>query len=610
MAAAASVRVISMPDAASAMEAGVAKRSIPTASLSFRHLAFDAALPGGGTKTILEPCSGHFEAGELVAIMGPSGCGKTTLLDILAMKKSAPHQGEVFVNGRPRNRALFQRIASYVGQEDRMPAHWTVREALEFNTRLKQLPGEDANDMIGGLLDAFGLAEVANVYIGDDRVRGISGGQRRRVSLARGVAAQASVMFCDEPTSGLSATDAEVCVESLRAIAKRMSVLVLVVIHQPRSEVAELFDTLVLLTSSPGRLCYSGPMRNAAAYFEACGLPIPERANATDIMLDHATPGAKRDESVKLVAAYDARLRQGVAAAVEVAVKTPGPTVQEMLQAAHGGPGRVRLGKYAVPFCTQFGVLLRRQLQVTFRNPAAVGLQIGMPLGMGVVLGALFQGIGHHDFGIAHLQFIFILLTMLSLQTLPLMPLLIDQRMYMKYETSEKLYAETACMLTTLCVTVPLSLIGAALQTAIIFLFSQMAADLFWPIMFWTLLLFFFFDAVFQCVAAVAPDAHQALTMALPFLVVFMLFNGVIVTRATAPFFLRWVFEICPNFYAMQALAVRMAKDAGPMGQMIVDGLGYEDGQQTTGIAVILTLTVVTRAFTCLAMKFLNNLKR
>merc|ERR1719282_2130094 len=135
---------------------------------------------------------------------------------------------------------------------------------------------------------------------------------------------------------------------------------------------------------------------------------------------------------------------------------------------------------------------------------------------------------------------------MLSLQSLPLMPLLIEERLYMKYETSEKLYAESAHILTTLCVTVPLSLLGATCQTLIIYAFSGLAYKFLPLVLGWTLLLFFFFDGIFQCVAAAAPDAQQAQTMATPFLVIFMLFNGTIVTRATAPAYLRWIFEVSP----------------------------------------------------------------
>merc|ERR1712107_923492 len=97
-----------------------------------------------------------------------------------------------------------------------------------------------------------------------------------------------------------------------------------------------------------------------------------------------------------------------------------------------------------------------------------------------------------------------------------------------KHETSERLYTEGAHILTTLCVTVPLSLTGAACQTLIIYAFSGLAYSLLPSILGWTLLLFGMFDALFQCVAAAAPDGQQAMTMATPFLVVFMLFNGLV----------------------------------------------------------------------------------
>merc|ERR1711972_414799 len=112
---------------------------------------------------------------------------------------------------------------------------------------------------------------------------------------------------------------------------------------------------------------------------------------------------------------------------------------------------------------------LRRKTLVTLRNPGAVGLQLGMPIVMGLVLGGIFKGIGDQAFGLPQISFIFILLTMLSLQSLPLMPLLIEERGFMKYETSEKLYTEAVHILTTLCITVPLSLIGATCQTLIIY---------------------------------------------------------------------------------------------------------------------------------------------
>merc|ERR1712066_1189667 len=142
-----------------------------------------------------------------------------------------------------------------------------------------------------------------------------------------------------------------------------------------------------------------------------------------------------------------------------------------------------------------------------------------------------------------------------------------EERGFMKYETSEKLYTEGVHILTTICVTVSLSLLGATCQTLIIYAMSGLAYKFLPLVLGWTLLLFFFFDAIFQCVAAAAPDGEQALTMATPFLVIFMLFNGSIVTRATAPVYLRWIFEVSPTNYALEAIVIPMAEAAGPSGQ-------------------------------------------
>merc|ERR1739838_283405 len=211
--------------------------------------------------------------------------------------------------------------------------------------------------------------------------------------------------------------------------------------------------------------------------------------------------------------------------------------------------------------------------------------------------------------GLPQISFIFILLTMLSLQSLPLMPLLIEERAFMKHETSEKLYTEAAHILTTLCVTTPLSLAGAACQTLIIYAMSGLPFK-FLPIVFgWTLLLFCFFDAIFQCVAAAAPDGQQAQTMATPFLVVFMLFNGSIVTRASAPIYLKWIFEISPTNYALQAIVLPMARDA-PNGQVYVDMMGYRTGQNLKGVALIVCMTVILRVLQVAALRFLNKLQR
>mmetsp|Transcript_132489 Transcript_132489/g.424063 ORF Transcript_132489/g.424063 Transcript_132489/m.424063 type:complete len:362 (-) Transcript_132489:353-1438(-) len=361
-------------------------------------------------------------------------------------------------------------------------------------------------------------------------------------------------------------------------------------------------------------MAYCGPMSKASSYVAACGYPIPDQANPTDLYLDLLTPGAEFDASDALVAAFTQRQKPDIDLVVKEAGTVIGHTTKGMLMAARelqGLEGKgVRFGAYAAPFYVQLRTLLSRKVRITLRNPGAIGMQILMPMITGVVVGTIFQGIGKIDFGIPQVLFIFILLTILSLQSLPLMPALIEERTFMKHETSERLYMESAHILATMLVTVPLSLIGAASQTLIIYAFAGLPSEFLPTILGWTLLLFFMFDALFQFVAAVAPDGEQAMTMATPWLVVFMLFNGVVVTKATAPIFLHWVFEISPTSYALQAIVLRMTESSGGENNFYVKSMGFQSGQDMQGIAVILCMTILLRLMHVLALRFLNNIQK
>lgn len=166
------------------------ERSWGMSDLVYKDLGFSIFLKKQKKeKVILEPVSGYIANGSLTAIMGPSGCGKSTLLDMLADKKTAAYTGEVQVNGRKRDH-LFPRITSYIPQADVMHAHLTVQETIAFNFRMKNSPPEYLTldlrlKTLDVVLEDVGLLSVKDSYIGSTEVRGISGGQKRRVTLAR-----------------------------------------------------------------------------------------------------------------------------------------------------------------------------------------------------------------------------------------------------------------------------------------------------------------------------------------------------------------------------------------------------------------------------------------
>ena len=156
-------------------------------------------------KTILSDVSGIVKAGELLALMGPSGSGKSTLLNVLAHRTAslkAQVAANIYINGSQANPKTFRRISAYVEQEDALVGSLTVRETLSFAARLslpKSVSKLERIQRIDALLTAFGLAGQANNLIGTPIRKGISGGQKRRVSVASQLITSPKLLFLDEP---------------------------------------------------------------------------------------------------------------------------------------------------------------------------------------------------------------------------------------------------------------------------------------------------------------------------------------------------------------------------------------------------------------------------
>jgi len=143
--------------------------------------------------------------------MGPTGCGKTSLLNVLAARVSSGGAastmltGSITVNGTPRRDEDFRRISAYVLQDDKMYPHLTVYETLMLAAHFYLPNGvsdEDKDAMVQNVIDELGLRKAKDTIIGDEKVRGVSGGERRRANIGAQLIADPAVLFLDEPTSG------------------------------------------------------------------------------------------------------------------------------------------------------------------------------------------------------------------------------------------------------------------------------------------------------------------------------------------------------------------------------------------------------------------------
>lgn len=268
----------------------------PTASiLEFQDISYTVLLkkifrPESkcSKKSILTNVSGFAKAGELTAIMGASGCGKTTLLDILADRISGANiTGSFMLDGVPVRRDVVRRMSAYVMQNDLMFAALTVRETIMYAAELR-LPSSVTKKQkaakVEGLIDLLGLRRVADSKIGDETVRGVSGGERKRVAIGVEMIGDPKVLFLDEPTSGLDSTNTYRVVQVIKNIAEKTSSIVIMVLHQPSFRVLDSLDRLLLLAA--GRTVFFAAPSQIPEYFTEFGFSPPAFANPTEFALD------------------------------------------------------------------------------------------------------------------------------------------------------------------------------------------------------------------------------------------------------------------------------------------------------------------------------------
>lgn len=255
------------------------------ASLQFEDVSY--TLPQHSFR-ILDNVSGSVQPGQLLAIMGASGSGKSTLLDILARRhKRGLVSGAILINGRTVSNSVFRRAAGYVDQEETLMSTLTVYETVYYSALLRlprEMTARAKHIRTLETLDELGILDIKDQYIGDSSKghRGISGGEKRRVSIACELVTSPSIIFLDEPTSGLDAYSALSVVEGLHRLAREYNRTVVFTIHQPRSNIVALFDKLIMLAK--GRVMYSGEMVACQQYFAEVGFPCPAGFNIADYL--------------------------------------------------------------------------------------------------------------------------------------------------------------------------------------------------------------------------------------------------------------------------------------------------------------------------------------
>ncbi|KAK0603587.1 hypothetical protein LWI29_006502 [Acer saccharum] len=276
--------------------------------------------------TILNDISGAVKPGRMTLLLGPPGSGKSTLLLALAGKldSNLEKSGNVTYNGHHLHEFHVQRTSAYISQTDNHIPELTVRETLDFAARyqgssegfagymkdlthlekerkIRPSPEIDAfmkASSVGGkkhsvstdyVLKVLGLDVCSDTIVGNDMLRGVSGGQRKRVTTGEMVVGPRKTLFMDEISTGLDSSTTYQIVNCVRNFVHQMDATVLMALLQPAPETFDLFDDLVLL--SEGYVVYQGPREDALEFFESLGFKLPPRKGVADFLQEVAFVG-------------------------------------------------------------------------------------------------------------------------------------------------------------------------------------------------------------------------------------------------------------------------------------------------------------------------------
>jgi ABC transport system ATP-binding/permease protein len=211
------------------------------------------------------------ESGTLVGIMGGSGVGKSTLLNVLS-GITRPESGEVLINGynlySENDRSHLKGVIGFVPQDDLLIEDLTVFQNLYYNARmcLNNLSSEELDKIVQKTLIELDLEDVKDLKVGNPLNKVISGGQRKRLNIALEIIREPTILFVDEPTSGLSSVDSEIVINLLKDLTHRGK-LVIINIHQPGSEIYKMFDKILIIDKGGYNVFYGNPSE-AIVYFK------------------------------------------------------------------------------------------------------------------------------------------------------------------------------------------------------------------------------------------------------------------------------------------------------------------------------------------------------
>ncbi|KAJ2781472.1 hypothetical protein H4R18_002846 [Coemansia javaensis] len=565
-----SISIYDGPGAAGALPGRGAETPGPLQSepiLQWSDLSYEVGSvvgKGAGARTVLDQISGDLRAGEMVAIIGSSGAGKTTLLNALSGRiVGGKLSGAVLFRGARRDPGSFKRLTAYVQQDDIMHTRLTVLETLAYSSKLRlsdaEYTPEQKIERATEIMRRLRLEAAQNTQIGDANTRGVSGGERKRVSIGTELLTNPNILFLDEPTSGLDSNSSQVVVDLVKQVARDQRMSALMTIHQPSARIFNTFDRVIML--SQGRLVYFGPPVAAIDYFAGLGYRCPMHENPADYFIDLMTIDYTSEQALAESRARVASMAHtfaqhshkraeldAAAARLPIAAPAPGPD----LDAAHAAAAP-RNG-----WLFEYWTLQHREWVNVLRNMEYLVSQAFQSICMALIVGFMFFYLKHDAISVQNR--LGVLYTIALNATFPvIMPALygyLQERDIMLRERAAATYRVTAFYVAKFTTLLPIALVSGAVFITGVYFISHLVFDVG---------KFFIALGIYACLNVVAvgftlmvgsgvKNIDVGFVAAPAIVTIWLLFGGLLANPASTTPVLRWLRWVNPVYFAFSAL--------------------------------------------------------
>ncbi|XP_049396561.1 ABC transporter G family member 4 [Solanum stenotomum] len=466
---------------------------------------------------------------QILAIVGPSGAGKSTLLDILAAGTS-PTSGTLLLNSLPlHSPSTFRKLSAYVPQHDCSLPQLTVSETFAFSARLLNPKLNDVSCIVDSLLAELRLTHLAHTRL----AHGLSGGERRRVSIGLSLLHDPAILLLDEPTSGLDSNSALNVMQTLRSITDSRQRTVLLSIHQPSFKILATIDKILLL--SKGTVVHHGTLSSLEEFLLENGFTVPPQLNS----LEYAMEMLSQLNEKKPI--------------TPISSPPKNPTTTPVPEAKTGEI------KYRSSRFHEIAVLYSRFWKIIYRTKQLLLTNTLQALGVGLVLGTIYINIGFGKAGIEKRFGLFAFtLTFLLSSTTETLPIFINERPILLRETSSGVYRLSSYLIANTLVFLPYLLVIAILYSISLYFLVGLCyswqAFTYFVLTIWVIVLMANSFVLF--LSSVAPNYIAGTSLVTLLLAGSFLFSGYFITKETMPKFWTMLHYLSMYKYGLDALLI------------------------------------------------------